>query len=361
MSIARRQAIFWFGGLALFFAMLWLLSGVMLPFAAGFAIAYFLHPLAGRFERFGLTRGLASMVALFLFLLVLVLIVLLALPIFETQILELIGKLPDLVAEVRREAETGMQLAQQRLSPEDFARLRDAVGGKLADVFTWLGEVIRRVLTGGFALANLLSLVFVTPVVTFFLLRDWDKIVADCDKWLPRQHVEVIREQARLIDRTLAAFLRGQFTLCLVLGVYYAIALSITGLQFGLVIGLLVGLLAFIPYLGVATGFTLSIMLALTQFADWKHVGYVVLVFVIGQLTESNYLSPQLVGERVHLHPVWVIFALLAFGTLFGFIGVLIAVPFAAVIGVLVRFGIKCYLASPLYDPAGAGPAGTEG
>jgi len=355
-----RGTAFWLAGLACFFLLLWLLSAILLPFVAGFAIAYFLDPLVERLVQIKIPRGLASLIVLLWFFLVLVLIFLLLVPILQSQVVDLVSSTPQLIAAARREAESLMQMAQERLAPEDLAKLRDAVGGKIADVFAWFGSVLRDILTRGLALANLLSLVFVTPVVAFFLLRDWDRIVARVDSWLPRAHVETIREQARLIDETLAGFLRGQLSVCLVLALYYAIGLSLLGLNFGLIIGLLIGLFAFIPYIGGIFGFALSMLLAFTQFREWHNIVYIVLLFLVGWTVEGNVLTPKLVGERVHLHPVWVIFALLAFGTLFGFLGVLIAVPVAAIIGVLVRFGLAQYLASPFYDSSRerSGPGG---
>jgi len=349
-----RSTGFWLAGFACFFLLLWLLSAILLPFVAGFAIAYFLDPLAERLVRIKVPRGLASLIVLLWFFLILVLIFLLLVPILQNQVLEFVGNTPQLIAAARREAESLMQMAQERLSPEDLAKLRDAVGGKIADVFAWFGSVLRDLLTRGLALANLLSLIFVTPVVAFFLLRDWDRIVRRVDSWLPREYAETIRGQARLIDETLAGFLRGQLSVCVALAVYYALGLSLLGLNFGLIIGLLIGLLAFIPYIGGIFGFALSMLLALTQFREWHSIFYVLLLFVAGWTIEGYVLTPKLVGERVHLHPVWVIFALLAFGSLFGILGVLIAVPMAAIMGVLVRFGLSQYLASPFYDPARA-------
>jgi len=196
-----------------------------------------------------------------------------------------------------------------------------------------------------------LSLLFITPVVAFFLLRDWDRILARIDSWLPRRHAPVIRAQAAKVDETLSGFVRGQGTVCLLLGVFYAIALALVGLDFGLVIGVLIGLISFVPYAGAMIGAVLSIGLAAVQFGDWTHVLIIAGIFVFGQAVEGNVLTPKLVGDRVNLHPVWVIFALLAFGSLFGFVGVLLAVPIAAILGVLVRFALERYLASPLYDP----------
>jgi predicted PurR-regulated permease PerM len=280
-------------------------------------------------------------------------VIMLVVPILEAQVLDLAANLPSLLAAARREAEALMQMAQQRLTPEDFAKLRDAVGGKLADMFAVLGSVFRDLVTRGLALANLLSLVFVTPVVSFFLLRDWNRILARLDGWLPRTQAATIREQAARIDEILSAYLRGQLSVCVVLGIYYAVGLTLLGLNFGSVIGLLIGVLAFIPYVGFTVGFVLAMLLALTQFSG-QHVLYVIALFVAGMVMEGYLLTPKLVGQRVQLNPVWVVFALLSFGTLFGLLGVLIAVPMAAVIGVLVRFALSRYLASPLYDPAKA-------
>jgi len=354
LTAVQRNTWFWVAGFLLFFLGLWLLSAILLPFVAGIAIAYFLDPLVNRLAQLRMPRGLAAFVVLTLFLTLLVLVIMLVVPILEAQVLDLAARLPSLLAAARREAEDLMQMAQQRLSPEDFAKLREAVGGKLADMFAVLGSVFRDVVTRGLALANLLSLVFVTPVVSFFLLRDWDRILVRLDGWLPRAQAATIREQALRIDEILSAYLRGQLSVCVVLGIYYAVGLTLLGLNFGSVIGLLVGVLAFIPYVGFAIGFVLALLLALTQFSDQHHVLYVVALFVAGMTIEGNLLTPKLVGERVHLHPVWVVFALLSFGTLFGLLGVLIAVPMAAMIGVLVRFALSRYLASPLYDPAKA-------
>jgi predicted PurR-regulated permease PerM len=361
VNATHRQTIFWLVGFALFFLALWLLSGILLPFAAGIAIAYFLDPLVRHLTRLKLSRGLATLIVLMLFLLLIVLVLVLVLPIIETQTLELAGRLPAFVGEIRSEIEAQIVKLQEQVSPEDMQKIRDAVGQRLADLASWVGTVLRSLLANGIALANLLSLIFITPVVAFFLLRDWPKILTRVDSWLPREYADTIRTQARLIDQRLAGFIRGQLTLCMALAVYYAAALTLVGLDFGLVIGLLIGFLAFLPYIGASIGFILSMLLALTQFPDWHHVAYTALVFFVGWFIEGNFLVPRLIGPQVHLHPVSVIFALLAFGSLFGILGVVIALPMAAIIGVLVRFALAQYLASPVYDPANVKtPAGPE-
>ncbi|MGH7186923.1 MAG: AI-2E family transporter, partial [Pseudomonadota bacterium] len=213
----------------------------------------------------------------------------------------------------------------------------------------WTLQALGGLLSGGLALVNILSLLFITPVVTFYLLRDWDRIVKQIDALLPREHAETIREQARLVNETLSGFVRGQATVCFLLGGFYAVALSLAGLDFGLVIGLIAGALSFIPFVGTIFGFVASVGLAFAQFDQWHRIAIVVAIFLVGQFVEGNFLTPKLVGDRVRLHPVWIIFALLAGAALFGFVGLLLAVPVAAVIGVLIRFAVSRYTASPLY------------
>lgn len=360
MNEARQRALFWFVGIILCGFALWLLNGILLPFVVGCAIAYFLDPLCDRLEHLRLPRGAAAFIVLVGFLLAVALVFLVLVPLLETQIVDLVHRFPKFLAAARGDVNSMMGFFQERLSPEDYGKLRDAVGAKLGEAFSWLGQLLESVVGGGLALFNILSLVFITPIVAFFLLRDWDRIVARIDSWVPRPHVATIRAQARLVDETLAGFIRGQATVCVLMAVYYAATLSLAGLDFGLVIGLLVGILIFIPFIGGTIGAVLAILLALTQFSDWTSIGIVAGIFVIGQTIEGNLLTPKLVGERVNLHPVWVIFSLLAFGNLFGLVGLVIAVPVAAIIGVLMRFALARYLDSPIYDPLAVQPYDDE-
>lgn len=347
----RQQAFFWLGALVVFFVLIYFLSPILLPFVAGSVIAYFLDPAVRRLELWHVQRTLGTVIVLLVFVLAVLLVIALLLPLVQLQVAELVRRVPALVADARQRIEQLMQFAEQQLAPGDVAKLRDLIGSGLADLATWTARLVQSLLTSSIALANLLSLLFVTPIVAFFLLRDWRRVIALVDSWLPRHHLATIREQARLVDATLSGFLRGQLLVCLGVGIYYAVALTAIHLEFGLIIGILAGILTFIPYVGFATGFVLALSLALVQFGTLSGVLWVVGVFALGQVLEGNVLAPKFVGERVHLHPVWVIFALFAFGTIFGFLGVLIALPSAAVVGVLVRFALGRYLASPLYDP----------
>jgi predicted PurR-regulated permease PerM len=297
-----------------------------------------------------------------LFLIVSVAAILLLVPVLAGQVASLLERVPDYVETLRGQFARILAVIETRVDPAMLERLKGAAAGSGDNLVAWLTGALGGLISGGVALANLLSLLVITPVVAFYLLRDWDRLVAKIDEWLPRQHAEAIREQAREVDRTLAGFLRGQGMVCAILGIFYALALSLAGLDFGLIIGLIAGLLSFIPYVGAIVGLLLSVGLALVQFDDWTRVAIIAAIFFAGQAVEGNFLTPKLVGERVGLHPVWVIFGLLAGGTLFGFVGVLLAVPVAAVVGVGMRFGLGRYMASPYYqgDTHGDGGGGRE-
>jgi predicted PurR-regulated permease PerM len=348
----QRQLRFWLITLLAFAFTLYVLRDMLLPFVAGMAIAYFLDPVADRVEQFGAPRWLAATCVLLFFVLILVLAILLLVPLIQSQISQLLDTLPLIVNWVSNVGIPTVERKLTELSVENVERLKDAVNSFAGDAVGWLGTVLRGIVTGGFALFDVLSLLFITPVVAFYLLRDWDLMTTTIRGWLPRQHVGTILAQVNEIDDTLAGFVRGQATVCLVLGLFYGVTLSIFGLNFGLVIGSIAGMLSFIPYVGSLVGFIASVGVALVQYETWTPVLIVIGIFVVGQAVEGNFLTPKLVGDKVGLHPVWVMFALLAGGSLFGFLGVLLAVPVAAVIGVLIRFALQRYISSPYY----AGP-----
>jgi len=348
----RRQLRFWLLGALLLIVLLWLLRGILLPFVLGMAIAYMLDPVTDRLERWRLPRWLAATLVLLSFALLAILALVLLVPLVEAQVAGLVADLPALVNSLRARAQPFVEGLVERLSPEDLERLRGAAGDYAGTVVGWLAGVVTGIFSGAVTLVDVLSVLVITPVVAFYLLRDWDVLVARIDGWLPQQHAPVIRAQAAEVDRTLAGFVRGQATVCLTLGLIYGLALSAVRLEFGLVIGLIAGLLSFVPYVGSLVGFVASVGIAFFQYDSWTMVGVVAAIFFAGQAVEGNVLTPKLVGDRVGLHPVWVIFAVMAGGSLAGFTGVLLAVPVAAVIGVLVRFALSRYLTSPYYTGA---------
>src|SRR6266567_1515179 len=350
MSPRAYRLLFWLGLLLVVVVALGLVQAILMPFATGFAIAYVLAPGVTSLERRGVRRNLASLCVLALFLLGLASILVILVPLIQGQIVQLITRVPNLVRALQDQLGQLILLLQEHLPAEDVSKVRDLLSAKLAEALTWLAGLVQGMITSSLAILNILSLVVVTPIVTFFLLRDWERMVAQIDSYLPRQSLETVRGQARLVSDTLVGFVHGQALICLILAIYYGIALTIAGLASGIALGLLIGVLGIIPILGVTTGFILSVGLAASQYGTFSAILTVVGIFLVGQLTEANILTPKLLGDRIHLHPVWVIFALLAGGTLYGFVGVLVAVPAAAVIGVLARFALSVYRRSSLYD-----------
>lgn len=348
---------FWLGVVVLFVVVLWLLHDILLPFVVGAAVAYFFNPVVARLQTWGLSRTLATATTTVFAVILVIGVIVAVLPPLVGQAQHLIAKAPEYITR-----------ATARLQPL-VEPLREKFGGVLglgtgtaaedlqSEAAKWSGEalgfvggLLASLARRGVAIINLLGLLFITPVVTFYLLRDWERLLGNLDHWLPRENADTIRQLAHDSDAAIAGYVRGQALVCLCLALIYSIGLSLAGLEFGFVIGLIAGMISFIPFVGTMVGAVLALGMALAQFPpDWIGVAKVGVVFLIGHLLESNFLSPKLVGDRVGLHPVWIMFALLAGGALFGFVGVLIAVPVAAMAGVLVRHLLGRYLASGLY------------
>jgi predicted PurR-regulated permease PerM len=350
----HRQALIWLGIFAAGIAVLWLLHGILLPFVVGFAVAYLLDPLADRLARAGIGRTAASIFILLVFVTVVVTAVAALAPLLVAQFESFMENLPGYVERIQQII-TGPGLGWLRnLIGDRLPSVQGSVGGLVSQGATWIGDFLTGLWAGGATLLSVVSLFVVTPVVAFYMLVDWDRMVATIDGWLPRDNRDTIRALAREINTSIAGFVRGQATVCLLLGLFYAVSLTLVGLNFGLLIGLASGFVTFIPYVGSLTGLLLAGGVAIVQFwPDYPWIFAVLGIFVFGQFIEGNILSPNLVGRSVGLHPVWLMFALFAFGSLFGFVGLLLAVPLAAAIGVLMRFALARYLESPLYTGAG--------
>lgn len=314
--------------------MLSALSAILLPFVLGFALAYFLDPLADRLEAVGLRRSLATLTITFIVALGLVPAMVFGLPALAAQITMLVGNVPGYISEMQA------WLVAQNLD----AGQTDIVNSLSETLLSGLQATASGLLLSGLSLINLISLLFITPIVAIYMLNDWDRMVARIDHLLPDEHTETVRFLARQIDDTLGGFARGQSLVCLALGIIYALGLWVIGLEGAVIVGLLAGLVSFVPYVGAAFGMVLAGGLGLGQFGfEWWPFVQMAVVFGAGQFIEGNFLTPRLVGDRVKLHPVWIIFALLAMGSLFGFLGLLLAVPIAAIIGVLVRHAVTLY------------------
>jgi predicted PurR-regulated permease PerM len=347
----QRQVLFWIGALVVLIVVLWILRDVLLPFVAGMALAYFLNPLADRLERYGVDRLAAALVVIGVFALLFVLVAIVIVPLLGSQLFAFISRLPAYVTRLQDLLLTEEnQQWVQRLIGSETIDLRKPVGELVSQGAAWLGTFLQGLWSGGRALISLFAVVVVMPIVAFYVLVDWHRMVSKVDSWVPVRHRETVRGLAREIDDALAGFIRGQAFVILVLGCFYAVSLTLIGLNFAFLIGFGAGLLSFIPYVGSMTGLLIAGGVAFAQFwPDWVLIAGVIMIFFVGQFIEGYILQPKLVGDRVGLHPVWLMFALFAFGYLFGFVGLLLAVPLAAAAGVLIRFALRQYLTSPIY------------
>jgi len=341
----NTQAKYWSIILVVLMLLLWFLGDVLLPFVIGAAIAYFLDPVADKFESLGFSRAFATslitLIAAFIFIIASLIVV----PTLVQQTFALFDTAPAVVRDLQAYLTNKFPALMDSESV-----LRKSLSSVGESIQSRGGEFLGSFASSISSLVNVALLFVIVPVVTFYLLLDWDRMVSHVDSLLPLDHAEIVRDLAGQIDETLAGFVRGMGTVCLILGTYYAVALMLVGLQFGLVVGFVAGLVTFIPYVGALVGGAMAIGLGLFQFwGEWVSLGLVAGIFVLGQMVEGNILTPKLVGSSVGLHPVWLLIALSVFGSLFGFVGMLVAVPVAAVIGVLVRYAVDQYKGGRLY------------
>jgi predicted PurR-regulated permease PerM len=339
------QIKYWGFATAFFLVLLWLMGKILLPFVLGAAIAYCLDPIADRLENTGLSRAKATAVITVVVILLFVAMTLLIAPTLVNQAVKLFEIMPSLTQSLS-------VWATERFPSllDEGSTLKSSINS-LGDILQERGgELLNTVVNSAASIIDIIMLFIIAPVVAVYMLLDWDRLITTVDGLLPRDHAPAIRNIMRDIDETLSGFIRGMGSVCLILGTYYAISLMLIGLQFGLIVGFVAGIMTFIPYLGPIIGGALAVGLALFQFwGDWVSIALVAAVFVIGQVVEGNFLTPKLVGSSVGLHPVWLIFSLSVFGSLFGFVGLLVAIPVAATIGVITRFALEQYRESQLY------------
>jgi len=330
-----------------------LFSSVLTPFVVAAGLAYFLDPAVSRLASLGLRRSAGSLLIMAAAAIVLAVLGLLLYPVIADQAVALATNLPSYISTAQKDFAHLVTDMEHRVGPGAVsAKLRDLASNQAGAIVSFAGSAASNIIGSGFAVVNVLTLLIITPIVTFYFLRDWPAIVAHVDTWLPRRYEGVIRAQALEVNRILAAWLRGQAICCMVLAVIYAVGLIVVGLDFGLTVGLAAGILSFIPYVGTLLGVCTSILLSLTQTPGWDGVIKVCIVFATGQALNDYVIQPRFLGDRVGLPAVWVIFSLFAGGAAFGFLGIMLAVPVTATLGVLARFWLRRYLHSPLYlDP----------
>jgi predicted PurR-regulated permease PerM len=337
-----------------FLLVLWfclrLFSSILTPFVVAAGLAYFLDPAVTRLHKFGINRPLGTFIILATAILVFVAFVLVLYPVIESQAVSFATNLPSYIKTAQNDFGTIVAELERRLGPGAMSqKLNDLAANQAGTIVAFAGSAATNIIGSGFAVVNVLALLVITPIVTFYFLRDWPGIIRHVDTWLPRPYEAVIRAQAIEVNRILAAWIRGQAICCLILAAIYAVGLTIIGLDLGLVIGLGAGLLSFIPYVGTLVGVCSALLLVLSQSPGWHGVIAVSAVFALGQALNDYFIQPRFLGDRVGLPAVWVIFSLFAGGAAFGFLGIMLAVPVTATIGVLARFWLNRYLKSQLY------------
>lgn len=345
----NKNWIFWITLLVIFTSLVYILRSVLLPFVVGIIIGYLLDPLATRLEKLKINRTLATCLVLLLVAVILIPAFIALVGMIDEQLALFINAVPKYMEALSQKIEPIIANIQDNFPNFNQEKLREYLRGNMSNGLKLIGSLLRKLISGSYAVFNILSLVLITPIVTFYMLRDWNDFTKKVDSLLPKAYKKEIRTQAKEIDKIISSFIRGQLSVCVLLGTFYGVGLSFVGLDLGLLVGFIAGIISFIPYVGSIVGFITAMAIAFAQFNDWVPIAQVVGVFAVGQFLEGNFLTPKLVGDSIGLHPVWVMFALLAGGVLLGFLGLMIAVPLAAVIGVLARFAISKYKQSSLY------------
>jgi predicted PurR-regulated permease PerM len=347
-----HPALFWAGLGAIMLLFLVAVSDILLPFVIGVLVAYLLNPLVEKLTKFVRSRTLASVVVLCAFIAIVALLAIYLLPYIYDQLQQLAVKIPSYINHIIETYQPRIDALSERLEsfyPEGRKPDLAVVQNVSSSVMAWIAGLLKSVVTSGVNMVNLLSLIFISPIVSLYLLKDWHAILTKLSSLLPKKHKKTVMGLVREMDGMIAAYLRGMLMVAVILAVFYATGLGLAGLNYGVPIGIVTGFLSFIPYVGVLIGVVVSMIVAVFQYShEWMPILTVLLVFGVGQFIEGNFITPKIVGESLGLHPVWIIFALLSGGVLLGFVGVVLAVPVAAIIGVLTRFGIQKYQQSAL-------------
>ena len=347
--LCSSNFMIWFILFCLFCVVIYVLRSVLLPFVLGIILGYLFDPLVSKFQKLKISRTAATLLAFLCVILAVVPLIAVFIGVVNQELSVFIKATPDYMASLFKKTEPFLRHLQNYFPTLQADNIKAIMAQNTAQVFQFGGKFLQGLFQNGMAVVNVLSLLLITPVVAFYMLRDWDVFAKKADSLLPRKSKKTIRRICKQIDKALSGFIRGQLSVCLILGIYYALSLKMVGLKFGALVGFVAGLISFMPYVGSITGFVLSMVLAFSEFNSWTHILAVIAVFIVGQFLEGNFLTPKLVGDKVGLHPVWVMFSLLAGGVLLGFLGLMIAVPVAAVIGILIREAVAKYQASNLY------------
>lgn len=345
----ERQIFFWLFVFTLLFVSIWILQSVLLPFVLGAAIAYLLDPFVERLDEWGVNRSLSTIIMLVTCLLVVSSVFVLLIPALYNELQALITAMPGYIESLKTLAAPYIEIIKEKTglkSQEDLLAIlfeQKAAAFKASDTF------ISGLAAGGNSVISMLSILALTPLSAFFFIREWPKIMSFLESLLPRTHEKTLKTLFTKMHEIVSGFIRGQLMVAFFLAIFYAIALTLAGLEYGVIIGLSAGLLSIIPMLGAIGGLIAATATAWLTTFELGYTGIIALIFVFGQIVEGNFLTPKLVGDQVGLHPLWVIFAVMAGGALMGLAGMFLAVPVAAIIGVLIGFSISKYKETPLY------------
>jgi predicted PurR-regulated permease PerM len=346
----RNQVFIWLGFFVALFVVLYVFRSILLPFVVGVTLAYLLNPLVNALQRIGIRRGFATGIVLLSVVTIIVSLIVAFMPLVVQQVGGLIARIPGYATELQELARRWAPELNAWLGPERAAQLERSLEDMLGQAVGLVGTISAEIIANSMTLISVIGFFVFTPVIAFYMLLDWQGMVRGLYGLLPRQYATEIEGLLHEIDSSMGGVIRGQGGVILILAAFYATTLSLAGLNFGLAIGLIVGLLSFVPYFGFAIGILLSMGVAIVQFwPEWPMILVIFAIYMVGQFLEGNILYPKLVGSSININPVWLMFALLAFGFLFGFVGLLLAVPLAAIGGVLVRYGVRKYKASSLY------------
>ena len=345
MKSILKENVFWvFICMTLGAFLLWNISDILAPFILGGILAYLLDPMADKMESFGVPRLLTALTVSLFALFVLMTAAILVIPIIFDQINQIIGFIPYITNEIYLVMQKGFKVLNLgEVEDIDLVNLSKNLN-EVSPIFA------KSIFNSSFAILDFIFLLMVTPIVAIYLLVDWDKIIKEVEKVIPRRLEPTISQIVIEMHKTVASFLRGQFSVCIILAIFYAASLTALGLEYGLLVGLFSGLISFIPLIGAILGGLVALVVSLAQFwqtPEW--VGVVLIIFLLGQVLEGNLLTPRLVGKSVKLHPLWIIFSVTCFGSLMGWVGIILAVPSAACIAVLVRFSLKIYFETDFY------------
>lgn len=346
---AKTQMIFWSGAILFFIAFVWMFKSILTPFVLGIVIAYLLNPLLKRFSTKGIKRTTSTIVILSLFFILLTTIVTLVAPIVAKESTDLIKQMPVYTEKFFSMVQPYTTWFQERFGDGYIEDAKTFLKENVSKILGVSGSIAGKLAAGGQAVVGMATTLILTPLVAFYMMKEWPAITDWVEDLIPRENEKMIQDLIKQIDMKLSGFIRGQLTVAFLLGLIYAVALSLAGLNYGFLIGITAGFLSIIPMVGSTVGLVISVAVAWFQAGEINYVLIIAAIFVVGQIVEGNILSPKLLGDSVGLHPLWILFALMAGGSLFGILGMLLAVPVAAVIGVLASFAIMQYKNSPLY------------